>query len=99
MVVAISVEEAILAADPYILHRYEVQPTCHLDKELLYELDFFVYSAKLVDEDGKVYIFTLLSMEIKKVHQYGLIPHHCHQTSIDRFFDLQPCGVDVKKVL
>ena len=38
-------------------------------------------------------------MEIGKVHTYGLIPHHCHQIGIDRFFKLMPCGVDVKKIL
>ena len=33
------------------------------------------------------------------VHTYGLIPHHCHQTGMDGFLQLLPCGVDVKKVL
>ena len=89
----------VAAAEPYQLHHHRVQSTCHINRELLHELEFSIFSAKVKDEDGKVYIFTLLPMEIVKIHTYALIPHHCHQTRIDKFFNLMPCGVDVKKVL
>ena len=84
---------------PYILHKYKVQATCHLDKEVLHELGFSIYSAEAIDEDGKTYVFTLLPMEIRQLHRYGLIQHHGHQTGIDKFFGLKPCGIDVQKVL
>ena len=97
---SISIDKGTMAADPYILHWYNVQPNFHLDKELLHELEFSIYLVEAIDDEGKVYTFTLLLMEIKKLHQYGLIPpHHCHQTGIDRFFALQPCGIDVKKAV
>ena len=80
------------------MHNHRVQSTCHINKELLHELEFSIFSAEVKDEDG-VYVFTLLPMEIVKMHTYGLIPHHFHQIGIDRFFNLIPCGVDVKEVL
>ena len=89
----------ITVAKLYWLYNHKVQSTCHINRELLHELDFSIFSIELRDEDGRVYLFTLLSMEIRKVHTYGLIPHHYHQTKINRFFKLMPCGVDMKKVL
>ena len=89
----------VAAAELYQLHNYKVQSTCHINGELLHELEFSIFLAKVKDEDGRVYLFTLLPMEIGKVHTYGLIPHHWYQFGIDRFFHLMPCGVDAKKVL
>ena len=71
--------------EPNQLHNYKIQTTCHINRELLHELEFSIFSAQVRDKDGKVYLFTLLPMEIGKVHTYGLIPHHCHQTGMDRF--------------
>ena len=49
--------------DPYILHRFNVQPNFHIDKELLFEKKVQLFFAKMEDDEGKTYMFTLLPHE------------------------------------
>ena len=56
--------------DPYILHRFKVQPNCHIDKELIFEKQVQVFSAKMEDDEGKAYMFTLLPQEFSKIHRH-----------------------------
>ena len=86
-------------AEPYILHKFKIQPTCHIDKELLIEQDVLVFLVEAKDDEGNILIFALLLQDIRKIHKHGAILHHYHQIGIVRFSNMKPCGIDMKRII